>query len=77
MSWVGIIPFNIFICFLQYSIEFCFIILAFIIHSISHVFLPDFNRYAILIFSTSTQLLSSEVNLFIYDFKRDKYYRKR
>ena len=39
---------------------------------ISYIFLFDFNRYPISIFSTSTQLLSSEVYRFIYDFKRDK-----
>ena len=58
--------------------NFVLIILTLFISDISHVFLLDFNRYSISIFSTSTQLLSSEVYLFIYDqFKRDKYYRKR
>ena len=46
------------------------------ISNISHIFLFDFNRYSISAFITSTQLLSSEVYLFIYDFKEDKYHRK-
>ena len=50
-----------------------FIILTLFISNISHIFLFDFKRYSISIFSTSTQLLSSEVYLFIYGFKRDKY----
>ena len=75
MSSVGIISIYIFICFLQYPIRFYYSNLF--ISDISHIFLFDFNRYSISICSTSTELLSSEVYLFIYDFKRDKYQRKR
>ena len=56
--------------YVSFSIQFCFIILTLFISNISHIFLFDFNRHSVSIFSTSAQLLSSEVHLFIYDFKR-------
>ena len=55
---------------LFFGIQFCFINLTLFISSISHIFLFDFNRYSISVFSISTQLLSSEVYLLIYDLKK-------
>ena len=59
----------IFTC-VSFSFQFCFIIITLIFYDISHIFLFDFNRYSMSIFNTSAQLLSSEVYLFIYDFKK-------
>ena len=74
---LGLALFHFIFSYVSVSIQFCFIILTLFISNISHIFLFDFNRYSISIFSTSTQLLSSQVYLFIYDFKRDKYHTKR
>ena len=74
---LGLALFHFIFSYISLGIQFCFIILTLFIPDISHIPLFDFNRYSISIFSTSTQLLSSEVYLFIYDFKRDKYHRKR
>ena len=76
---LGLALFHFLFSYLSFSIQFCFIILILFISDISDIFLFDFNHlnYSISSFSTSTQLLSSEVYLFIYDFKRDKYHRNR
>ena len=74
---LGLTLFQFIFSYFSFSIQFCFIILTLFISDISHIFLSDFNRYSVSIFSTSMQLLYSEVYLFIYDFKRDKYHKKR
>ena len=63
---LGLALFQFIFTYVPFSIQFCFIILTLFISDISHIFLFDFNRYSMSIFSTSTQLLSSNVYLFIY-----------
>ena len=59
--------------YVSFSIQF---VLSFQLY-LFPMFLIDFNRCSISVFSTSTRLLSSQVYMFICDFKRDKYDMKQ
>ena len=73
---LGLTLFQFIFSYVSFSVQFCFIILTLFISNISYIFLFDFNRYSISIFSTFSQLIWS-LSIHFYDFKRDKYHRKR